>query len=254
MTNIKEKLDEKIASLDNFLQYINLNNRIFIDRESNKDRIFISEFNQKESDDILAMLYSSFILMLYNIVESTIRDGFLKIYIEINDKKTFSKLTKELQNIWLSQQINGFITFDIVCKSLHQVLNNKNNSAIFGKKEYEAHIKNFINERILDKVKYKKINFQNKLSLSGNVDHDLIINKCLEHGIQPKGKLRDSHLTTIKTKRNHLSHGNNSFIEIGKDLSLSVLKDIKKDVITYLENFNYLIEKHLNQMSLKVKN
>ena len=52
--------------------------------------------------DIVRMLKANAFLMIYNLVESSIRDGILEIYRQIGSNSyTYERVRKEIQDIWL---------------------------------------------------------------------------------------------------------------------------------------------------------
>ena len=54
-------------------------------------------------DDFLRILQSNALLMIYNLVESTIMNGILKIYDDLfQNEITYTKVRKEIQDIWFS--------------------------------------------------------------------------------------------------------------------------------------------------------
>jgi len=171
------------------------------------------------SDDFLKMLKSNALLMVYNLVESSILGGILEIYGELkNQGLSYRTVREEIQQIWFS-----FIFNKVYDKNAHY--NSYKNKA--------AEIINAI-------LKDEPIVLDRKAtSISGNLDADEIRHICDEHGIHytltaecKGGRV----LADVKNKRNDLAHGTTSFVECGRDYTIDDLEKIKNQTVLFLNS------------------
>ena len=178
---------------------------------------FGTEYNFN-SDDFLKVLKSNALLMIYNLVESSITSGILEIYDEFKSNGyTFKDVRKEIQDIWFSFMFN-------------QVYDRKAHYNSYRDKAMQI-INQILNNEIVELDR-------KAVEISGNLDADKIRNLCKEHGIvyeldvECKGGyvLRD-----VKNKRNELSHGTTSFVECGRNYSIDDLVNIKDQTIKFLD-------------------
>jgi hypothetical protein len=170
-------------------------------------------------DNLFKILKSNMILMLYNLVESSIANAIEEIHNEIYENSTsFNSLRKELKKLIISQtkriETNKFIET--------------------------------INDIATDIIKRS---FQRKELFSGNVDRTTIAKLSAKYGFNrhtnyAKTKAGES-LEEIKNKRNYLSHGIFSFTEVGKDYTIQDLEDIKDKTINYISDIIDNIELYL---------
>jgi len=170
------------------------------------------------SDDFLKMLKSNALLMVYNLVESSIMGGILEIYDELKSNGyTYKDVRKEIQDIWFSFKFN-----QVYDKSAHY------NS--YRDKAMEI-INSILNGEtiILDRK---------ATDISGNLDANKIRQICKDHGItytiddDCKGGIV---LEDVKNKRNELAHGTTSFVECGRNYSIEDLIKIRDQTIKFLD-------------------
>lgn len=180
--------------------------------QSSDEPYFNSEF--------IKILKANTLIMIYNLVESTVIRGITEIYDKIKEEKlTYSDVNTKIQKIWFSfkfrqvyDPLSHFISYqEQASKIIDSILNNK------------------IIE--LDRK---------ATSISGNLDAKKIRNVCVEHGIsfvaspESRGGIQ---LETVKNRRNELAHGSSSFAECGRDLTYQDLNQIKDETICFLKGF-----------------
>lgn len=164
-------------------------------------------------------------LLLYNLIEATIRNSISAILNSIStDKLTFKLLSDNLKKLWINQEINK--TKDI---------------SKFKEKVSELSEK-ILNDKLLD--------FSNEcVNISGNIDAQRIREIAKKFGyLEPKN---GRGLQTIKDKRNQLAHGEFTFSDIGKNYTSNDLIDYKSEVITFIENVLNNVETYINAKGYK---
>ncbi len=164
-------------------------------------------------------------LLLYNLIEATIRNSISAILNSISiDKLTFKLLSDNLKKLWINQEINK--TKDI---------------SKFKEKVSE------LSEKILND---KLLEFSNEcVNISGNIDAQRIREIAKKFGyLEPKN---GRGLQTIKDKRNQLAHGEFTFSDIGKNYTSNDLIDYKSEVVTFIENVLNNVETYINAKGYK---
>ena len=185
--------------------------------------------------DWARMIKGTAYLILYNLVEAFIRRGFQAVFDAIkNDGLCGTDLTDLVRDQWVMQK-------------------NKKVSAFDGSPKVYMRI---ANEIVTDIATKKAVLLRrDHLPFSGNLDADVIRDVCISHGVDhatsPAAK-GGSALTTVKRKRNALSHGDESFVECGRPLSASDLIQAKTEIVLFMRNILQNLEKFVITKGYKV--
>lgn len=173
------------------------------------------------------ILKSNFLLMLYNIVEATITTGMLEIYEKLkNEECTYSDLINELQNIWRDYKIQEVY------------------SPSSGLKVYTKKVKNIVKNIIEDTP---LIFNKGMLNINGNLNAKKIKSICDKHCIRYSVIDDEMKLEKVRMKRNSLAHGDESFSDCARDLTLSDLESIKNTIFAFLSGIIAGMEKYYNE-------
>jgi len=173
------------------------------------------------NDDLAKTLKATGFLLLYNLIESTMRNAIETIFDEL--------ITKN-------------ISFDDVRDELKKII-----------------IKNFKDNQSTDRllmniqtisVDIISASFDKQKLFSGNLDAKKIKETANMYGFSsqttPKKTQNGIDLLTVKTNRNDLAHGFKSFEEVGKDATADDLLKIQKRVVFYLREILQNIETYLS--------
>jgi hypothetical protein len=163
---------------------------------------------------------SNALLMIYNLVESTVINGLNELYNKLNSNNvTYSAVRKEIQDLWFTHKFRQSFKID-------------------------DNYKNYMNkarEIINLAVSENSIQLNEaKFSFKGNLDEDKILAICKEHGITFNFSIPpDSaeRLKVVKRHRNDLSHGESSFAECGGSIVFVELTKIKEQAYSFLSEF-----------------
>lgn len=161
-------------------------------------------------------------LLLYNLIESTIRNAIEAIFDDM---------------------VNQNISFDYLKEDIKKIVikNFKNNKS-------PDNLLNAINHISLDII---SASFDKKKLFSGNIDAKKIKETAEAYGFSYQTNARKTQngndLLKIKTNRNDLAHGFKSFEEIGKENTAEELLQIKKRVICYLKEILQNIEDYISK-------
>jgi len=167
--------------------------------------------------EFIKILKANTLLMIYNLVESTVMGGILEIYDKLKQEGlTYSRVRKEIKDIWFSYKFR-------------QVYDQ---NAHFN--SYKGKALEIVNSILIGEV----IELDKKATaISGNLDAQKIRNVCNKHGIvfhTAKESRGGIVLETVKDCRNDLAHGTLSFGECGRDYSLKDLGEIKDETVIFL--------------------
>lgn len=181
------------------------------------------------------ILRSYCFLLLYNLIESTLSNGITEIYDNIHDEKlNFDSISEEFKRLWISNKSKR--------------LNNSSN---------ESHMQKLIKEIIEEANDLNEISFEkHRLSISGNLDFKTIEKIRIKYGFKShipnsNRKLLITTLNYIKSKRNFLGHGNESFTKASELKTFKELSIMKDEVIIYLDSIVLCIDDLLTNKRFK---
>jgi hypothetical protein len=181
---------------------------------------------RKVDEKILRILKANFFLLLYNLVEASIREGFLSVYKAVEaDGCSVKQLTPPLRKLWIDVEFTRI-------------------SAATANQDSYRNIARKLVQNIADDVKATLD--VTAMKFSGNLDAAKIRDVCDAHGVSHKTDKRTQggeKLLVVKNKRNALAHGDLSFVECGRDYSMAELGKIKDQSFWYLKSILRNIEK-----------
>ena len=177
----------------------------------------IEPVEKYKQDNFLKILKANALLMIYNLVESTVINGIEEIYDKLKANGiTYSIVRKEIQDIWFSYKF----------RQVYQP---------------EAHFRSYKNKalEIVNSIMVGEVIELDRTALSfeGNLDADEIRKVCNGHGIEfrPDNTCKGGErLKDVKDKRNGLAHGTLSFAECGREYSIEDLLKIKEQTYIFL--------------------
>lgn len=173
------------------------------------------------------------VMMLYNAVESTVGKCLEKVHEKINARNlNYNDLSEQLRKllaIYYGHSIDKSNTVDTAM-------------------EYVLQFSDFVNGNTNVTISYEELTKKYQL-YSGNLDAREIISVMKKYGIN--FEQRCSELKTIKDYRNKLAHGEESFEEIGRTLSVQQLDEMKKRTFEYLEKMIEEIARYLSEEKFK---
>lgn len=173
-----------------------------------------------------SMLKGAAYLVLYNLVEAFIRRGFQAVFESIkSDRLSCVELTELLRSQWITQKNRKVQAFDGSPKVYMQIAGD-----------------------IVDEIICKKVAqlHADQLPITGNLDADAIREVCIRHGVDYKTSppAKGGYgLTIVKQKRNSLSHGDESFTEVGRVASASQLNRVKDELVLFTREILTNLEK-----------
>lgn len=173
------------------------------------------------TQEMQCTLKAQFLIVLYNIVESTVCDCLNSFYDSIaDDNLTFAELSDEMRTMW---------------KNYLNRTSNPNSK----KSDIE----------LMDMA----IRFESHaINISGSLDMRKIIDVFSKHGCKldetNRYKYSNSFLI-VKNKRNNLAHGDVSFSECGSNYMISDLQKIKDDILKGMQEVVTQAKEYINNRS-----
>lgn len=170
---------------------------------------------QHISQDHIKILKASAVLLLYNLIEASISKIVSDVFEEIKANQcSFESVSDKIQKLWIDQFVHDLREGNFSDEKLKSTFN-RVITGIFEKTVL-----------YLDPTK--------TLKFGGNLDETKIHDVSNKIGCKIPG-VDGRSLKEVKRKRNQLAHGDSTFCEIGKDLTLNELKSLRDSVFRYLE-------------------
>ena len=175
------------------------------------------------------IMKSNFLLMLYNLVEACIVSGMMEIYEDLgNNNCSYSQV---IQEIWSKYKINE----------------------IYGPATERAAYENRVQQIIQDITTNAPIILsKDALGISGNLNAKKIKDICDKHRIRYRLATPGESLERVKRERNSLAHGDVSFSDCARDLTIGDLENIKDEVILFLSGILDGMKNYYDHKSYKV--
>lgn len=168
-----------------------------------------------DNNRLVKIMKSNLLLMLYNLVEACVVSGMMEIYEDLkNDGCSYNSVISEIQNIWAKNEINE----------------------IYGPTTERIAYENRV-QKIIQNITSESpiILSRDALGVSGNLNAKKIKEICDRHRIRYRLETRGELLERVKLERNNLAHGDVSFSDCARNLSLSDLETIKNEVFLFID-------------------
>lgn len=190
----------EISSLLEFILSIESHKNSGIKHPHNGSRLFVTQ-------EMHCAFKGLFLLLLYNIVESTVCDCLNKIYDTIADEElTYGELSDDMKKMWRNSL----------------------------RRAKDPNVEKTDAELSSIKVIFKEL----AVNISGSLDIRKIFEVFSKHGCTLDATNRENYaesFLTVKSKRNTLAHGNISFSHCGSMYVIENLKKMKSDVLSFLQ-------------------
>ena len=175
-----------------------------------------------------AILKSTFVLLLYNMIESTMAMIFERIHERLAAEH-YQDLVPELQKVW--------VEFFFV----------KNSSSLFHK---------HLDKTISQTLAFPSLaDFTARIKLfSGNLDAKKLQGLLKQYGIGALHTDGKERLLYIKNKRNKIAHGEETFKDSCRDLTNSDLTEIRDAVFRALDSIIIQSDVYLQEKKYAVRN
>ena len=177
--------------------------------------------------DCVPILKACAFLLIYNLVESSVRSAFEEVYSHVEqDGSSFSGLTADIQRLWLAQQFSDAPP-DSANRNTYLDISKRLANDIAAAKPLSMDAR--------------------KRPISGNLDADQIRELCRRHGSVlsvSKWAKGGVELGTVKIQRNALAHGLKSFVECGREYEITDLRRILLQTTHFLKGFLASVDRY----------
>ena len=216
MTNTIEIFEDRKSEIEFYYSVI-------VDYEE-KGKVVI---NTIDNTKFFRIMKSNFILMLYNLVESSISNGLEEIYENVkSDNCKYEDLVEEIQNIWRDFKISEIYKPESLLKT------------------YTNKVK-YIVDSITSGVPI--VLHKGMYGINGNLNAKKIKEICYKHRIRCNVIDDKQILDNVRIKRNALAHGDDSFSKCARDLTVSDLENIKDTIIIFIKGILNGMQKYCDE-------
>ena len=215
MTTVQQDFQTRAGEIENYFRFVEQlaegNFQLTTSEPST------AAMSQGDYDSLLKTLKANGFILLYNLVESTMKNAIEAVFEEFRAKGvSFDDCREEVRHIVISN------------------LKAHNPDRVFTALTPLA-------QKILTET------FRKEKAFAGNVDAKKIREVAKEYGFSPP-KAKGDNLLTVKSQRNDLAHGDKAFAEVGRDFDVERLVEIKMEVLDYLREVlgnisSYLVNK-----------
>ena len=224
---IKEEFSDRVKEIDRYyrlLENIETGVTLYIN-----DRIEGFEIG------ISSTLKSGAILLLYNLVESTVSKCLNAIHqILSNDEISYFEMSDELQKIWLKYH------YDILSEQ------NLTNDKSIGQLQIMVEVLSANKRIFISQDDSKKLS---ESLYSGNLDAKEIRKIAKKYGVVFENESNE--IRFVEQMRNKLAHGEVSFEEGCRDKPIHYMKKVKEETIKFLEYFMQSVEIYVSDEKYK---
>ena len=183
-------------------------------------------------DDWRKVSKATVYLLIYNLVEAAIRSAFSELYETIaNEGCSLLTVSKEIRDAWILSE--------------HRKLTRETASP--------ENYREAAARMVLSAIDREIVRFESsRIPVSGNLDADNIRRVCHGHGVAVrvhKAAKGGVDLKIVKDQRNALAHGNRTFSEVGRDVTVEDLVRTTRQAEIYVRGVLKNIGKHISDKS-----
>lgn len=103
---MKKNFEKLVKEIDLFLELLEYMENQLIGFENDCSILVLEIVDRDKCEAIFKSLKSNVILMMYNLIESTVRITMNAYYDEFNDKKlSYKSLVEEIKKTWIKQSL-----------------------------------------------------------------------------------------------------------------------------------------------------
>lgn len=219
MRGVKRELSIRKEEADSLLNFLNL-----LETGTVEGSIGISRRTTVQTS-----IKAGIVLMLYNAVESTVTKSLERLHEIIIEKElAFSSCNDSLKKLLVVYYENAKMKSSDIHKQVPFILE----------------LNSYLRDNSKFSLSYPELTKYYAL-YSGNLDSKEIRAVLSKYGILFEEQATE--LQTIKNLRNKLAHGESTFEEVGRDLSVQQLEHMKNKTFDYMNKVIEKIEQYLQE-------
>lgn len=225
---INEDFQERKNEIVNILSYLKYMEK---ERSTNDSIEKNMEVGDVDFNKLQKTIKASILLMLYNLVESTLTNCLNEIHDAITESTIpYNKLNNSIQTLFLAYHIES--------------MNQKGGSG-----RQASIMRDLI--FLLKEEENISITYQELAAVyglySGNLDGKKVQSVLGQYGVKVSLPIQPRILETIKSLRNKLAHGELSFEDVGKEAHLGQIDDYIRKTIEYMEKVIICVENFIQK-------
>lgn len=203
------------------------NNRV---EEINLYFNFLNDYDN-ESDELFKIFKANGFLLIYNLIESTVRNALEEIHSSLNnDILSYDEAIDEIKSIWIDFNYRKFKNLN--AKDIASEINQIGQGII-----------NVSYSNYIEKVRSGDV--------SGNLDKRKIEALAEKYNFKKNTRINGTDLYKVKNNRNRLAHGEVSFKDLGKSYEKNELNKIKRVCELYLKEMLLKIDIYIKEKEYK---
>ena len=230
MKTFRQDFNSRVEEFNTFFRFVQYADSIETHKKESISKADGGSFQINR--DLQKTLRSNCFLILYNIIEASIRNGILAIYDSIHDDGLkYEDLAERIKEIWISY---------------------KSKQIQVQEKKLKTSIKKMVEDISTGHVIQLG---KETIQISGNLDYDnihKIINTYGFFGVitGDKEQIKRS-LDKVKSERNLLAHGNKTFCQSGEIVTVQEISIIKENVESFINDLLQNIEGYIENCRYK---
>lgn len=228
MEPVRVDFEKRVSEIETFIAHLG-SLEIVKDPESSASKL--SRARSNRLTELEKILKANLFLLLYNLVESTVRLSLMTICDSVaSEGLRYTDLKDEIQRLWI--------------KTKHKNFQNLGTTTIF-------EVLQALPEEIVE------LTPEQKLGGRGNLDARKIREFAEEFGFSSVTHYRARNgeaLFLIKKRRNDLAHGLESFAECGRQYSIEDLVRMKQETVVYLRSLLRNVSRYLQEKQFRAPN
>lgn len=186
---------------------------------------------RKNDPELVKVLKANLFLLLYNLVESTVRQALNEVLDAItSEQMSYEEASDHVKKLWIGEGHKKFAN-----KSAEQIFNS---------------LASLAQDRV-------QIEFRDGMIGGGNIDGRKVRSFSEVYGFSctvHRNANNGFKLYEVKKHRNALAHGLVSFSECGRNYTVSDLRQTKHEVVMYLRGILRNISRYLDEKRFRAAN
>lgn len=225
MEEIKREFNKRVDEINQYFDFL---------EKIEYDYVIYKDTGESINARLRPTLRANTLLLLYNLLESTIIQAidYIHIAISTNDTLFYYDAIDAIKKIWIEYKYDNF-----------KNQNDNSNKILSYLESMPTDIIVIFDNSDSDRMYLNKIKGD---SFAGNIDARKVRSFAEKYGFKPNRRVKGENLIKIKQQRNKLAHGELSFRECGNSYTFGELEKFKKETFLFLREFLCNVEKYIS--------
>ncbi|MGY8838680.1 MAG: MAE_28990/MAE_18760 family HEPN-like nuclease [Enterobacterales bacterium] len=235
MISVIRDFEERVLEINLYIDFVNKSQEVGASLHLPSRRKETEQLHTIDGD-LTAILKANIFLILYNLIESSIREGVLSIYEEIQDNQcSYSDIRDDIKKLWTRYKFKSSFDMNASWESYYRRVEEITNAVV--------------TESVISMDR-------NAIPTSGNLCANQVRSICDMHGIKTnvhRNARGGISLADIKDQRNSLAHGHLSFSECGRQFDITQIDVFKKETVIFVRGILKNMEEYVNNKEYLVQ-